>query len=63
MGDLMTKADVSRVAGLTPAAITAAALRGDLRVAARTAGGTRLFASEDVEGFLRRREAKRERAK
>lgn len=59
---LMTKADVARVVGLTPAAVTAAALKGRLRVGGMTAGGVRLFTPEDVAQYARERAARRARA-
>jgi hypothetical protein len=47
---------------MTPKGIVAAADRGDLRVAATTPTGRRLFAREDVLAFIRtRREGGRQR--
>lgn len=64
---LLMAADVSQVASgrgtpLTPAAVRAAANSNRLRVAARTAGGVRLFDRADVEEFLDRRGSGRSRA-
>lgn len=47
---------------LTPAAIRAAATRGQLRVAATTATGVRLFTQADVETYLHARAQRRKDA-
>jgi DNA-binding transcriptional MerR regulator len=56
--DLLTAADSGRIADLTPAAIRLAARSGRLPVAARTAGGIRLFARADVERFAANRKGR-----
>lgn len=55
--ELASSADVARRAvelgkPLTPSGVRAAALRGDLPVAAVVGKGQRLFRWEDVEAFL-----------
>jgi DNA-binding transcriptional MerR regulator len=53
--DLLTKVDVARIWGVSPATVLLAANRGRLPIAARTPGGTRLFARADVERLARDR--------
>ena len=48
---------------VTPAGVRAAAERGDLRVAARTHGGQRLFSLSDVEEFRQQRQREPQAAK
>ena len=57
---LLTKAEVARRAGVTPAAVRLWADRGRLAVE-RTRSGIRLFRSADVEQFLRARRRLRAR--
>jgi DNA-binding transcriptional MerR regulator len=52
--DLLTKADVAKIIGITPAGVAAMHQRGELK-ASRTAGGVRLFRRMDVEEVARRR--------
>ncbi|MGD0949912.1 MAG: helix-turn-helix domain-containing protein [Candidatus Binatia bacterium] len=54
--EFLTCSDVAKLAQRTPATIREAADAGRLHVAARTAGGVRLFRRADVEVFLRKRE-------
>ena len=63
---LLTCADAARVARLyaldiTPAGIRTAADRAQLPIAARTAGGVRLFSRDAVVEFARQRVARRHR--
>ncbi len=51
-------ADAARIVGLSSAAINVHADRGDLRIAARTRRGTRLFILKDVERFAAERVAR-----
>ena len=44
---------------VTPSALRAAIQRGDLQVAARTAGGIALFSREAIEAYAARRDARR----
>lgn len=53
----MTAGDAAAVLGLTPAGVRAMADRGDLRVAARTEGGIRLFDPHEVERLAAERYA------
>lgn len=60
--DLASSADVARRSAelgksITPSGVRAAALRGDLPVAAVVGKGQRLFRWEDVESFLAKRSA------
>ena len=55
MKPLMTKADVAKCAGVTPAAVRAWAETGQLPVL-KTESGVRLFQRDDVTRFLRRRD-------
>ncbi len=55
-------ADAARYLKVTPAMVRVYADTGRLRVAMRTARGTRLFDSRDVERFARERTAAREGA-
>jgi len=55
----MEVADVARREGITTASVRADVALGRLRVAARTARGTRLFVGADVEAYqLSRRDAR-----
>lgn len=54
--EFLTKAQVARLVGLSPASIRLAAEAGKLAVAARTVAGARLFRLADVEAYLRSRE-------
>jgi hypothetical protein len=56
-----TASDAARVAHgeLTPAAFRLAAKRGDLRTAAKTAGGIMLFSRDGILAFLAQRDARR----
>ena len=58
MNALMTKSDVARRAGVTPAAVRVWAETGQLPVI-KTESGVRLFRREDVTRFLRQREQRR----
>lgn len=55
--ELLQAADVSRVSRgeITPSAVRAAALRGELPTAIRSIRGVRMFRRADVDEFLRRR--------
>jgi hypothetical protein len=55
-GKFLLAADVARLAGITPAAVRAAAISGRLAVAATSERGVRLFRRSDVERFCRERE-------
>jgi DNA-binding transcriptional MerR regulator len=52
--ELMTKSDVAKILGLTPAAVVLLEQKGVLP-ALRTAGGVRLFRRRQVERLARRR--------
>lgn len=57
-----TKADVAKLAGVTPSAIWLASEFGKLQIAALTQNGTRLFEHSEVERYLRtRKNAQRRR--
>lgn len=62
MENLLTVADVARLADLTPDAVRLAETAGRIRAAGRTAGGTRLFCRAEAERFAavtrRRRDAR-----
>ncbi len=60
MPTYLTSADAARTLGVTPAAVRQMERRGDLKVAARTEGGIRLFRRLDVDRLTARR-AKRGR--
>ena len=62
MTQLLEAADVARELGVTPASVRNYARGGQLIVAATTPRGSRLFRSEDVEEFRRRREVEQEKA-
>lgn len=57
----LTAADASRLLGVTAATVRLMERRGDLKVAARTEGGIRLFRRLDVERLAKRRAKERER--
>lgn len=55
--ELLQAADVCRAARgeITPSAVRAAALRGELPTAVQSIRGVRMFRREDVDQFLKRR--------
>jgi DNA-binding transcriptional MerR regulator len=55
----LSAADAGRLVQLTPSAIRQMERRGDLKAAARTEGGIRLFRRADVERLAKKRAAKR----
>ena len=56
---LLSPGDASKIDGVKigPAAITVAARKGQIRIAAQTARGHRLFRKCDIEAFVRKRRA------
>ena len=58
----LTSALVARQLGVTPAQVRQLARRGHLRVAATTAGGTRLYDPNDVADLLAERMSRRREA-
>lgn len=59
MPEFLTAGDVAKEIKLTAMGVKAAADRNELRVAAITRGGIRLFKPEDVEVFKKNRAARR----
>lgn len=55
MRPFMTAGDAAKVLRVTPATVRLMAERGDLKVAARTEGGIRLFLTKDVEELAEER--------
>ncbi len=56
--EILLTSDVGRELGLTPAAIRAAAVKGQIRTAAITARGVRLFDRKSVTEFSALRESR-----
>lgn len=57
--EYLTSADAGKILDLTTAGVRLAAVRGDLRIAATTPGGQRLFLRSDVEALRRERSRRR----
>lgn len=58
MNTYLSRADVGRVLGVVPATVREMERRGELKPAARTEGGIRLFRRSDVERLARIRAKK-----
>lgn len=61
MSVLLLASDAARLLGVTPATVRMMARRGELRTAATTQTGTRLFAQSEVERLAKRRAEERAR--
>jgi len=57
----LLSSDVARILGLTPCAVRVAWQRGQLRSAAVTERGVRLFVRADVDAFVAARAVKRKK--
>lgn len=55
MQTFMTPADAARILEVTPSAVRLMAGRGELRIAATTQSGIRLFERSDVEALAKKR--------
>jgi DNA-binding transcriptional MerR regulator len=61
--ELLAKADAAPILGVSPLRVIQLHDEGHLRLAARTPGGIRLFAREDVERLRLTREAAKRKVK
>ena len=55
MDEYLSTADAARLLGVVPATVRQMERRGTLRLAAKTAGGIRLFRYGDVDRLAKRR--------
>jgi hypothetical protein len=60
MNRYLSAADASKLLGVTPGGVRLMVRRGELRVAAITDGGIKLFGHDDVNDLLKRRTMRRD---